>query len=187
MQPCLQHFVAGCATFGTFGASLVVMNEHERRSGALWSVVPDDCAILFEREHMPMLRLATLLVGSAEVGEDIVQDAFASVVERWGSLDNPGGYLRTCVVNGSRMVLRRRGVEQRVAQERSPLAVEQPMALLELRDALGRLGERQRAVVVLRYFADLPDVEIAEVLDCRPSTVRSLVRRALRVLRKELE
>ena len=61
------------------------------------------------------------------------------------------------------------------------------MALLELRDALGRLGERQRAVVVLRYFADLPDVEIAEVLGCRPSTVRSLVRRALRVLRKELE
>ena len=187
MQPCLQHFVAGCATFGTFGASLVVMDEHERRSGALWSVVSDDCAILFEREHMPMLRLATLLVGSAEVGEDVVQDAFASVVERWGSLDNPGGYLRTCVVNGSRMVLRRRGVEQRVAQERSLMAVEQPMALLELRDALGRLGERQRVVVVLRYFADLPDVEIAEVLGCRPSTVRSLVRRALRVLRKELE
>ena len=74
-----------------------------------------------------------------------------------------------------------------MAQERSPLAVEQPMALLELRDALGRLGERQRAVVVLRYFADLPDVKIAEVLGCRPSTVRSLVRRALRVLRKELE
>ena len=79
------------------------MDEHERRSGALWSVVSDDCAVLFEREQMPMLRLATLLVGSAEVGEEIVQDAFASVVERWGSLDNPGGYLRTCVVNGSRM------------------------------------------------------------------------------------
>ena len=47
-----------------------------------------------------MLRMATLMVGSAEVGEDIVQDAFASVVERWESLENPGGYLRTCVVNG---------------------------------------------------------------------------------------
>lgn len=165
----------------------MVMDGHPRRIGERWSVVPGDCAVLFEREQMPMLRLATLMVGSAEVAEEVVQDAFGSVVERWESLDNPGGYLRTCVVNGSRMVLRRRGVEQRVAQERSLVLVEQPMALLELRDALGRLGDRQRVVIVLRYFVDLPDAEIAEVMGCKPSTVRSLVRRALRVLRKELE
>lgn len=163
------------------------MDGRPCRNGELRSVIPDDCTILFERERLPMLRLATLLVGSAEVGEEVVQDAFASVVERWGSLDNPGGYLRTCVVNGSRMVLRRRAVEQRVVTEHSLRAVEQPMALVELRDALGRLGERQRVAVVLRYFADLSDLEIADMLGCRPSTVRSLVRRALRVLRKELE
>ena len=165
----------------------MVMDGYPRRIGELWSVVPGDRAVLFEREWMPMLRLATLMVGSAEVAEEVVQDAFGSVVERWGSLDNPGEYSRTCVVNGSRMVLRRRVVEQRVATEPSLTLVEQPMALLELRDALGRLSARQRVVIVLRYFADLSDAEIAEVLGWRPSTVRPLVRRALRVLRKELE
>lgn len=105
------------------------MDGRPCRDGELWPVVPDDCTTLFERERLPMLRLATLLVGSAEVGEEVVQDAFASVVERWGSSDNPGGYLRTCVVNRSRTVLRRRAVEQRVVREHSLRAVEQPMAL----------------------------------------------------------
>ena len=54
-----------------------------------------------------------------------------------------------------------------------------PERLIELRSALGRLTDRQRIVVVLRYFADMPDDEIAEMLDVRPPTVRSLAHRAL--------
>lgn len=134
-----------------------------------------------------MLRMATLLVGSAAVAEEVVQDAFIEVGRRWESLDRPGAYLRRSVVNGCGQALRRRSVEQRYALLVSePQSVELPARLLELRDALGRLNERQRAVVVLRYFVDIPDVEIADVLGVRPSTVRSLARRALAVLRKEL-
>ncbi len=134
-----------------------------------------------------MKRLATLLVGSVEMAEEVVQDAFAAVDQRWDELIRPGAYLRTTVVNGCRALLRRRQVEERyLASHTEPVPVEAPVALLELRDALHQLSERQRVVVVLRYFADLPDAETAVILDCRAATVRSLVRRALSALRKEL-
>lgn len=133
-----------------------------------------------------MLRLAVLLVGSAQQAEEVVQDAFEAVGQRWGSLDRPGGYLRTCVVNGSRAVLRRRELERRHAVAQAAPPVEAPERLIELRDALDRLGERQRIVIVLRYFVDVPDDEIAAALGCRPATVRSLAHRALAVLREEL-
>ncbi|MXZ53343.1 MAG: sigma-70 family RNA polymerase sigma factor, partial [Acidimicrobiaceae bacterium] len=61
-----------------------------------------------------------------------------------------------------------------------------PERLIELRSALDYLSDRQRIVVVLRYFVDLPDDEIAQALDVKPSTVRSLAHRALAVLRREL-
>ena len=133
-----------------------------------------------------MLRLAVLLVDSAQIAEEVVQDAFEAVGERWGTLERPGGYLRTCVVNGCRAVLRRRELERRVTVVGAEPTAVLPDHLVELRDALDRLGERQRIVIVLRYFVDLPDDEIATVLACRPATVRSLAHRALAVLREEL-
>lgn len=142
---------------------------------------------LFAHERAPMVRLATLLVGSAQLAEDVVQDAFAEVGSRWSGLERPGAYLRTAVVNGCRGVLRRRSVEDRyrtVAMR--PLNDEIPIRLIELSDALNVLTERQRVVIVLRYFADIADDEIAAMLNCRPSTVRSLARRALLALREAL-
>ena len=141
---------------------------------------------LFVAERMPMVRLAALLVGSRAVAEEVVQDAFASVSERWDGLDRPGGYLRTAVVNGCAQVLRRRSVEDRHRPVTLEIPDEIPERLIDLRSALDRLSNRQRIVVVLRYFVDVPDDEIARTLDVRPSTVRSLARRALAVLRKEL-
>ncbi len=150
------------------------------------SSTAEELGELFARERAPMLRLAVLMVGSAQIAEEVVQDAFEAVGVRWGSLDRPGGYLRTCVVNGCRAVVRRRELERRVAGEAVPRAPVGPDHLAELRDALDRLGERQRTVIVLRYFVDVSDDEIAAVLDCRPATVRSLAHRALAVLREEL-
>jgi RNA polymerase sigma factor (sigma-70 family) len=143
--------------------------------------------VLFARERLPMTRLASLLVGSAEVAEEVVQEAFAAVDQRWDELIRPGAYLRTSVVNGCRAVLRRRAIEERYLATRTPrVDLQGPTPLLELQDALERLSERQRVVVVLRYFSDVPDTEIAEILACRPATVRSLLRRALSALRKDL-
>lgn len=142
---------------------------------------------LFRREHDAMVRLATLLVGSSHHAEEVVQDAFEKVDERWSDIEEPGAYLRTVVVNGCRMVLRRRDVERRhqemqIAQEVAYL----PTHLLELKQALDQLTERQRTVIVLRYFVDLADAAIADILGCRSTTVRSLARRGLGTMRKEL-
>lgn len=145
-----------------------------------------DLETLFVAERVPMVRLATLMVGSRSIAEEVVQDAFTSVSERWDGLDRPGAYLRTVVVHGCAQVLRRRSVEDR----HRPVALENPdeipERLIELRSALDHLSDRQRIVVVLRYFVDLPDDEIAQALDVKPSTVRSLAHRALAVLRREL-
>lgn len=142
---------------------------------------------LYQREYRPMVRMATLMVGSAPVAEEVVQDAFAVVGERWHDLDRPGAYLRTTVVNGCSQVLRRRAAEDRVSRLAPPPDdVVLPTRLIELRHALDRLTERQRMVIVLRYVVDVSDREIAEILSVRPSTVRSLARRAFAVLRKEL-
>ena len=140
---------------------------------------------LYRREQVPMLRLAVLLVGSRAQAEEIVQDAFLSTNERWAAISNPGGYLRTSVVNGCRMVLRHRATEAR-AELLVVAVVDPPGELMELHDAMRRLSDRQRVVIVSRYFLDLPDLEIADLLEVRETTVRSLAHRALRVLRKEL-
>lgn len=148
---------------------------------------PAGFADLYERERAPMIRLASLIVGSSETAEDVVQEAFIAVEQRWSQLDRRGAYLRTSVVNGCRAVMRHRQVRQRhAAAPPSRQNDDLPTHLVELRDALDHLTERQRIVVVLRYFVDIPEAEIAEHLGCRPSTVRSLNRRALQALRKEL-
>jgi RNA polymerase sigma factor (sigma-70 family) len=142
---------------------------------------------LYEREHAPMLRVACLLIGSRDVAEEVVHDAFLTVCERWARLDNPGGYLRATVVNGCRMALRRRTTEMRNAPAGvDGGALDAPTELVELRAALEHLPESYRAVIVLRYFLDLRDYEIAEIIGCREATVRSIVHRAVRALRKEL-
>ena len=143
---------------------------------------------LFAAKRLPMVRLATLLVGSPAIAEEVVQDAFTSVSQRWDSVERPVAYLKRSVVNGCAQVLRRRTIEQRYLESRAEVAdSEIPEQLIDLRRALDRLADRQRVVVVLRYFADLPDAEIAEVLDVRPATVRSLAHRALAALREELK
>jgi RNA polymerase sigma factor (sigma-70 family) len=141
---------------------------------------------LFAEERVPMLKVALLIVGHRDVAEDIVQEAFTQVSVRWAQLDNPGGYLRTCVVNGSLMAVRRRGVERRHQASPRRQSVEHPTHLVELHDALMALGEKQRTAIVLRYLLDLPAREIGELLGCSEATARSVVARGLGALRKEL-
>lgn len=142
---------------------------------------------LFEAEWQPMVRLGVLMVDSRAVAEEVVQEAFAAVAERWSDLERPGAYLRTSVVNGCRMVLRRRETQRRLEPPQPITPVDDARSdLVELHDALRTLPERQRVVLVLRYFSDWPDADIAELLGCRPATVRSAAARGLRHLRREL-
>ncbi len=140
----------------------------------------------FYREKWPrFVRLAALLSQDESVAEEIAQDAFAQVFDRWAVLREPAGYLHQCVVNGSRTYHRHHGVvRQKLPVLAGALSLEQHFG--ELADVVAALPFRQRAVIVLRYWCDLSEGEIAEALGCRPGTVKSLSSRALARLNKEV-
>jgi RNA polymerase sigma-70 factor (sigma-E family) len=139
------------------------------------------------------VRLAYLLTGDRALAEDIAQDAFVRVVGRLGHLRDPGAfdaYLRRAIVNLAKNHHRRTAIERRfLSRSAPPDAVPPPERQLVDRQAivaaLGRLSERQRAAIVLRYYEDLSEDAIAQILRCRPATVRSLVARGVQSLRGE--
>ena len=121
---------------------------------------------LYRTEFEAMLRMAYLLVGSIEVAEEAVQDGFARLYERWSRVTNPGGYLRTCVVNRCRDLQRRKRVERQSPAPRADTTSE--LDVDELADALAALPIRRRAAIVLRYYDGLSEAGIAEVLGVAP-------------------
>jgi RNA polymerase sigma-70 factor (sigma-E family) len=139
---------------------------------------------LYRERYAPMVRLAYLLTGSEAIAEELVQDAFVAVHRSWDRAQNPSAYLRTAVVNACRSWGRRRSLEQL----RQPRPAE-PTTLVadEMWDVLQTLPPRQRAAIVLRFYEDLPDAEIATLLGCRVATVRTAVFRGLEKLRTEVE
>ena len=146
----------------------------------------------FMRGRWPaMVRLAYALTGDAGHAEDVAQAAFARAYASWGRVrraGDPDAYVRRIVINEHRSRFRR----HRVAEElRGDLADTPggssqpgPEDRSELLDALDRLGPRQRAVVVLRYWLDLSEAETAAALNCSVGTVKSQASRALATLRK---
>jgi RNA polymerase sigma-70 factor (sigma-E family) len=141
---------------------------------------------LYRASYARMVRLAWLLVGSRPAAEDVAHDAFLAVHQRWASVANPGGYLRRTVVNQALRTQRRRAGEQRaLAGVGEPPPTGDP-AIDSMWDAIARLRPDRRTVVVLRYWADLPHAEIAEVLRCPVATVRTRLHRALSDLRTEV-
>ena len=136
----------------------------------------------FAAEREPMVRLAIGLVDTRERAEEIVQDAFEKTLLAWARLDEPGAYLRTSVVNGCRSELRRRRVMRRHSRpERAGVVSSADVYLL---DALAKLTPQRRIALTLRFYADLPEAEIARLMDVRLGTVKSLVSRGLADLRK---
>ncbi len=158
-----------------------VEEQHSDSGTQAW---PEDLVSLYRDERVKFVRMAYLMCGRADVAEDLVQDAFVASARRWADVDQPVAYLRTAVANRCRDWLRRQKLAARYSVRVEPVSVQEPD---ELWDALGRLEPRRRMAVVLRYYEDLPDAEIAAVLDCRPSTVRPLLHRGLKDLRREVE
>ena len=148
---------------------------------------------LYRNEYDRMVRVATLMSGSQATAEELVQTAVVRVHGRWAELDNPGAYLRTCVVNGSRDIHRRHG---RFERRKPLLAVPERAAdapddaqigdRVDLVAALQTLPAKQRAALVLRFYGGLRESEIAEALGVPGGTVKTLLRRGLERLRKEI-
>lgn len=143
-----------------------------------------------------LLRYAYLLTGDPHAAQDLVQDALATVVGRWeqvAATDDPDRYVRRMIANGRVSAWRRFGrrvVVVPAVEEDAGRPGRDPADDVVRRDAVWQvcraLPPRQRAAVVLRYYEDLPDDEIARVLGCSAATVRSQVHRALATLRREL-
>lgn len=141
-------------------------------------------AELYERSYTEMARLAVLMTGSRETAHDIVQESFVKLHGAWDRAQNPHAYLRRIVVNECTTYHRRRYRYRRV----EPMLRPEPVTFEadEISDALAALPPRQRAAIVLRYWHDCSEREIAEILDCRPGTVGSLIHRGLAQLRQEI-
>jgi RNA polymerase sigma factor (sigma-70 family) len=148
------------------------------------SQLEDDVEDLYRRQRLAMVRLARLLTDSAPVAEEMVQEAFIRFARSPGRKDEPAAYLRVIVVNLCRSQQRRTLIERRMAP-RAPLLSGIP-EIDETWDLVRRLPFRQRAVLMLRYYEDLSEADIARVLNCRPGTVKSALHRGLAALRKQL-
>jgi RNA polymerase sigma-70 factor (sigma-E family) len=151
-------------------------------------------AELYERSAPSAVRLAYLLTGDRSVAEDITQDAFIRVSGRLAHLREGGAfdaYLRRAVVNLAKNHFRRLSVERAFLDRARPTTTtrghEQPVVDREATmAALARLPQRQRAAIVLRFYEDLSEDAIAQILRCRNGTVRSLVTRGVRSLRADI-
>ncbi|RZU50805.1 RNA polymerase sigma-70 factor (sigma-E family) [Krasilnikovia cinnamomea] len=139
-----------------------------------------------------LMRLARLLCGDEHRAEDLVQEILARAFARWGRISRmgqPDMYVRRMLVNAHHSWWRRRSSYESpvaVVGERSA-AVDEAAEVVE-RDALWQLvcalPRRQKTVIVLRYYEDLDDGAIAEIMGCSTGTVRTHAMRALMALRQ---
>ncbi len=140
-------------------------------------------ADFYRTEFEGAVRVARFLTGSWDTARDVTQDAFCGLHRNWHRVDHPEAYLRRSLVNGAASLHRRRGRDRARPVLRAEAS---ELDAHHLTDVLAALPERQRAAVVLRFHADLPDAAIAEALGVKVGSVASLIHRALAALRTAL-
>jgi RNA polymerase sigma-70 factor (sigma-E family) len=150
---------------------------------------------LYTAHWSGMVRLASLLLGSSDQAEEVVQDGLVAVHhrrEQFDSMEHAAAYLRMTVVNRCRSVHRHRSVVNRYRPD--PRAgVETPEAALdrgethdEVMMALRTLPQRQREVLILRFYSQASEAEIAETLGISKGAVKSHAHRGMQALRQSL-
>jgi RNA polymerase sigma-70 factor (sigma-E family) len=151
---------------------------------------------LYSLHYRALVRLSALLVRDTQTAEEVVQDAFVAMQGGWQRLrdaENALAYLRQAVVNRSRSVLRHRTVVDKNMQKAPPdMPSAEHGALAQLErsavvDALRKLPERQREAIVLRYYADFSEAEIAAAMKISRGAVKSHTARGMAALRASLE
>lgn len=153
-----------------------------RRSTAPGS---DSFASFYEAEVTRQVRSATLILGSRQAAQDVVHDVFVEILQKWdGDIAEPAAYLQRAVVNRCRDTVRRIIVARRYRSLFRPEDV--PEIDTPLYDALARLPFKHRTAVVLRYYLDLTEAEIAASLGCPTGSVGPWIRRGLDRLATQL-
>jgi RNA polymerase sigma-70 factor (sigma-E family) len=153
---------------------------------------------LYQVHAVGLIRLAVVMIGDRQAAEDIVQEAFCGLFRRWAHLadqDKALSYVRSSALNGCRSELRRRiRNERRATRDTVPADVESAeyAALVgeehrEVLAALRRLPARQREALVLRFYLDLSEPQVAATMGISQGTVKSTTSRALTALGRLLE
>ena len=148
--------------------------------------------VWYDQSFGRLVGLAALVVGSREAAADLTQDAMVRVMTRWDQLDDPDAYARRAVVNACNSYLRRQSLARRVVSRSRPSRV-----VLDLHDLTGPLDHRlrkgladlrvpERTALVLRFWLDLSDLEIAETMGLARGTVSSMLHRGLARLRESV-
>jgi len=175
----------------------VVYPAADERSVPAWTA-DEAVTELFATQYRPLVRLASLLLHDSGHAEEIVQDAFVALHERWARLRDPeagAAYLRRSVVNRCRSALRHRGVVDRFLR-RQPEPVNVPSAESRAVDAVTHgevlaavrlLPARQREALALRFYLDLSEAEAAKVMGVSTGALKSHTSRALAALRRTME
>jgi len=151
----------------------------------------------FRLHRAELVRMAAFILGDRGAAEDVVQDVFIRVHERTARLDgDPQNYLRSAVINGCRTTLRRwrlirRHTEKQGQQSVCPPLTTEEAALLDedrrrVLGALATLPRRRREVLVLRFYLEMSEAEIAQTLGISPGTVKSTAARGLAALARQL-
>ncbi len=153
-------------------------------------------ALLYQVHAAPMIRLAVVMLDDRAAAEDVVQDAFCALYRRFGSLAKPDRalqYVRSSVLNGCRSELRsRKRRARRAASALSPNVAPAEHEVLigeehrQVLEALRRLPDRQREALILRFYVDLPEPEVARAMGISQGTVKSTTSRALAALARLL-
>jgi RNA polymerase sigma-70 factor (sigma-E family) len=150
---------------------------------------------LYEAHALSLIRLAYVVLGDRAAAEDVVHEAFLGLCKRWSRLrdtTSAPSYLRSSVLNGCRMVLRSRSRRDDRALGELPWESAEAAALVgeeerQLLVAIRSLPPRQREALVLRYYLDLSEEEIARSMGIRPGTVKSATSRALAALGRRMQ
>lgn len=151
----------------------------------------EELSLFCHTEYPRLVGALSLYCGDRWLAEELAQESMVRVVRDWSKVRNlaaPGAWAHRAAINLANSHFRRTVAERRARHRmaaRDNLIQENPdtPTALAVRDALASLPKRQRAVIVLRFFADLSVREVADLLDCPEGTVKSFTARALRGLR----
>lgn len=176
----------------TSGATTAEMPRRSGRDGDRDEAV----TAMFDLHYVRLVRTARLLVDDTATAEDVVMDAFTSLHRRWETLRDPSDahrYLRSCVLNGARSQLRRRRVrrlhDDRWAGEpvRGTDVATDGSNQAAVMQAIRSLSSRQRQVLVMRFYLDMAEAEVADVLGISIGSVKQHSSRGLAAVGRALE
>lgn len=145
-------------------------------------------AMFFRTEYPGVVRTAYLVLHDQEAANDVAQDAFAKTLSHWGRVsryDRPDAWVRKVAIRDAIKLARKRRLHVAPSPRTEPTTEQAPVDL-DLMRAIKGLPAAQRAAVVLFYFEDRPVAQVAEIMDCSPSTAKVHLHRARKHLSEQL-